>query len=295
MRPIHRSFADPSDEIYRENPAKCPETKCFSSGPNSGCQGRISVHWTTKALLYNIPRPSPHPSHPCKQCCGSGMFIPDPGPGFLPIQDPGSRSRIQKQQQKRGVKKNLLSHLFCMHKFHKIENYFSFEMLKKKIWANFQRIIGLFTQKIATKLPKIWVWDPGSEIRDLEKTFSGSRIQGSKRHWIPDPDPQHCLYTIRHPKIQCPSRPSPPTCPSQLRSSFWRIMYRKNPAKKSPCVISYWTSEAKKYNVPCHRSCADPTRNINDIHVEKTQQNVPIWQKLPKCTTAYLVQYSNCR
>jgi hypothetical protein len=37
-----------------------------------------------------------------------------------------------------------------------------FEMLNKKIWANFQRIIGLFTQKIVTKLSKIWVWDPGS-------------------------------------------------------------------------------------------------------------------------------------
>ncbi len=30
----------------------------------------------------------------------------------------------------------------------------------------------------------------GSGIR--EKTYSGSRIQGSKRHRIPDPDPQHC-------------------------------------------------------------------------------------------------------
>jgi hypothetical protein len=45
-----------------------------------------------------------------------------------------------------------------------------FEMLKKKIWANFQRIIELFTQKFFTKLSKIWVWDPGSEIRDPEKT-----------------------------------------------------------------------------------------------------------------------------
>jgi hypothetical protein len=33
--------------------------------------------------------------------------------------------------------------LFCCHKVHKIENYFIFEMLKKKIWANFQRIIKL--------------------------------------------------------------------------------------------------------------------------------------------------------
>jgi hypothetical protein len=64
-------------------------------------------------------------------------------------------------------------------------------MLKKKIWANFQRIVEVFTPKIFNMLSKIWVWDRGSEIRDLEKTYSGSRIQGSKRHRIPDPDPQH--------------------------------------------------------------------------------------------------------
>jgi hypothetical protein len=52
-------------------------------------------------------------------------------------------------------------------------------MLRKKIWANFQRIIELFTQKIVTKLSKIWVRDPRSGI------------QGSKRHRIQDPDPQH--------------------------------------------------------------------------------------------------------
>ncbi len=39
-------------------------------------------------------------------------------------------------------------------------------MLKKKIWANFKRIIELFTQKIVTKLSKIWVWDPRSVIRE---------------------------------------------------------------------------------------------------------------------------------
>jgi hypothetical protein len=61
-------------------------------------------------------------------------------------------------------------------------------MLNKKIWVNFQRIIGLFTQNIVTKLSKIWFLDLGSEIRDPEKPISdsGSRIQGSKRHRIPD-------------------------------------------------------------------------------------------------------------
>jgi hypothetical protein len=33
-------------------------------------------------------------------------------------------------------------------------------MLKKKIWANFQKIVELFTPKIVTKLSKVWVRDP---------------------------------------------------------------------------------------------------------------------------------------
>jgi hypothetical protein len=66
-------------------------------------------------------------------------------------------------------------------------------MPKKKIWASFQRIVKVFTPKFFNMLSNIWVWDPGSEIRDLEKTYSGSRIQGSKRHRLPDPDPQHCF------------------------------------------------------------------------------------------------------
>ncbi len=52
-------------------------------------------------------------------------------------------------------------------------------MLKKKIWASFQRIIELFTQIFVTKLSKIWGRDPGSEIRDPEKNLFG----------IPDPGP----------------------------------------------------------------------------------------------------------
>jgi hypothetical protein len=93
------------------------------------------------------------------------MFIPDPGYRFLPIPDPGSRisdpgSKNSKRREE--LKKNFCHTFLCSHKFHKIENYFSFEVLNKKIWANFQRIIELFTQKIVIKLSKRWVWDPGS-------------------------------------------------------------------------------------------------------------------------------------
>jgi hypothetical protein len=62
--------------------------------------------------------------------------------------------------KERGEKILVVIPFFCSHKFYKIENYFIFGMLKKKMWANFQRIIELFTQKIVTKLSKIWVWGP---------------------------------------------------------------------------------------------------------------------------------------
>jgi hypothetical protein len=44
-------------------------------------------------------------------------------------------------------KKNCCPTFFCSYKCHKIVNYFIFEPAKKKIWAIFQRIVWLFTQK----------------------------------------------------------------------------------------------------------------------------------------------------
>ena len=68
------------------------------------------------------------------------------------VADPGCLSRIL-----------IFTFLFSL-RCHKIEHYFSFEVQKKKIWANFQRIIELFTQKIVTNLSKY-----GLGIRDPEK------------------------------------------------------------------------------------------------------------------------------
>ncbi len=119
------------------------------------------------------------------------MFIPDPGSWFLPILDPDLGSRIQKQQKKeRGEKKFVVIPFFVATYFTKLQIIF-FLMLKKKIWSNFQKIIVFFTQKIVTKLSKIWIWEPGSEIRDPEKTHSGSRGQKGTGSRTPDPDPQH--------------------------------------------------------------------------------------------------------
>jgi hypothetical protein len=49
-------------------------------------------------------------------------------------------------------------------------------MLKKIFFASFQRIIELFTQKIVTKLLKIWVWDPRQVCMDLHWFGSLDRI-----------------------------------------------------------------------------------------------------------------------
>ncbi len=121
-----------------------------------------------------------------------------PGSRILIFAHPVSRipdlgSRIQKQQQKRRVKKKLLSYLICSHKFHKIENYFSFELQKKKILTNFQRILELFTQKIVTMLWKIWVGDPGSGIRKnlFRIPDPGVKKAPDTGSRIPDLDPQH--------------------------------------------------------------------------------------------------------
>jgi hypothetical protein len=88
-----------------------------------------------------------------------------PGSRILIFTHPGSRIRIPdpKTATKGTGEKNICCHTFLRrHKFYKIENFSSFEVLKKNFLANFQRIVELFTQKIVTKLFIIWIWDPGS-------------------------------------------------------------------------------------------------------------------------------------
>ncbi len=60
---------------------------------------------------------------------------------ILIFSHPGSW--IQNSNKREGWKKICCHNFSCTHKFHKIANYFSFELLKKNIWANFQRIIEL--------------------------------------------------------------------------------------------------------------------------------------------------------
>jgi hypothetical protein len=92
------------------------------------------------------------------QCYGSRMFIPDPD--FLPIPYLGSKNLNKRV----GWKKICCHTFFLATNFTKIVNYFLFEMLKKKIWPSFQRIIEFFSQNLSPSSKK-WgfgIRDPGS-------------------------------------------------------------------------------------------------------------------------------------
>ncbi len=52
----------------------------------------------------------------------------------------------------------------------------------------FKELLNFLLKKLSLSSQKY-----GFGIRDPEKTYSGSRIQVSKRHRIPDPDPPHWL------------------------------------------------------------------------------------------------------
>ncbi len=80
------------------------------------------------------------------QCCGSGMFIPDPWSGmfipdpwswFLSILDPRSNNST-----KRGVEFFLVLPFFVAtaHKYHKIVNNFIFEQAKKYFYPKHKKL-----------------------------------------------------------------------------------------------------------------------------------------------------------
>jgi hypothetical protein len=103
-----------------------------------------------------------------------------PGSWILPIPDPGSLIPDPKTAIKRGVKKKLVViPFFEAIKFTKLKIILFLESRRKKNWANFQRIIELFTQKIVTNLSKIV--GLGSRSRDPSSGIRKKPIR------IPDP------------------------------------------------------------------------------------------------------------
>ncbi len=106
------------------------------------------------------------------------------------ISDPGSKNSNKRE---RWIKFVIILFLWSQISQNWILCYFW--NAKEKNLGQFSLNCWSFYPKNFQYALKYMVWDPWSEIRDPEKTYSGSRIQGSKRHRIPDPDPQHCLKT----------------------------------------------------------------------------------------------------
>ena len=107
---------------------------------------------------------------------GFAYSVADPGclsrisdPDFYPSRIPDLGSRIQKQLQKRGVKKNFIKHFFVATNFTKCKIILFLNCSRKK-FGPLQRIMKLFTQKVVTKLSKydFGIRDPKSGIRDPE-------------------------------------------------------------------------------------------------------------------------------
>jgi hypothetical protein len=114
------------------------------------------------------------------------MFIPDPD--FYPSRIPYPKTA----RKERGENFFFFFIFFCSHKYYKIENYLIFELVKKKVLTNLQRIIRTFyskIEKIVFKLSKVRI-GLGSGIRKKPIPDPGSRGQKGTRSRIPDPDPQ---------------------------------------------------------------------------------------------------------
>ncbi len=115
--------------------------------------------------------------------------VADPGclSRILIFTHPGSRIPDPKTATKeRCEKKIVVITFFGATKFNII---LFLKCQTKKCGPIFQRIIEVFTQKIVTKLSKIWVWDPGSG-----KNLFRIPDPGVKK--APDPDPQHWFHRV---------------------------------------------------------------------------------------------------
>ncbi len=130
-------------------------TAVLNMGKNCIWYTILYIDWQEKgcvglALIFLPPPwwPWPDSSVPDPHADPVDPFsIADPGclsSWFLPI--PDLWSLIQKQQQKGGWKKLVVT-FFCSHKFHIIENYFVFEMLKKKNLGQFSNNYRTFYSK----------------------------------------------------------------------------------------------------------------------------------------------------
>ncbi len=121
----------------------------------------------------------------CNSVADPGCLSRIPDPDFYPSRIPDPKTATEERS-----KKNFCHTFLCRNKFHKLMIILVLKCWRKKLGQFSKNYRTFYPKNCHTKLSKIWFG-----IRDPEKTYSGSRIQGSKRHRIPDPDPQHWFAT----------------------------------------------------------------------------------------------------
>jgi hypothetical protein len=79
--------------------------------------------------------------------------------------------------------------IFCRHKFKKTEYFLFLICCRKKFGPIFQELLKFLPKKLSPSPQKygFGIRDPGSEIQDPEKTYSGSRIPDPGVKKAPDP------------------------------------------------------------------------------------------------------------
>ncbi len=114
-----------------------------------------------------------------------------PGSWFLPIPDPISKNSYKRE----GWKKTFVKHFFVATNFTKCKIILSLNCSRKNL-GQISKNYGTFLPKklsLSSQKYEFGIQDLRSGIPNKPIPDPGSRIQGSKRHRIPDPDPQHCI------------------------------------------------------------------------------------------------------
>jgi hypothetical protein len=98
-----------------------------------------------------------------------------PAPDFYPSRIPDLGSKHSNQ---RDEKKICCFTFFCSHKFHKIENYFIFEIVKKKFLGQFLKFFRTFYPKICHKaLKNMGLVVSGNREKPIPDPGTGSRVK----------------------------------------------------------------------------------------------------------------------
>jgi hypothetical protein len=127
-------------------------------------------------------------------------------------------------------------------------------MPKKKSLDQFLKNYRTFSQKIVTKFSKIWIWDPGSEIRkkpisdpgSRDQKGTGSRIRIRNTEIIANPDSrgqEHADPTdpdLEHSAVQCITymKHPPPYLPPGAEKDWGTLLTYIFPL--SLCNIKMW-------------------------------------------------------